>query len=125
VAMSKEKAARVLQHTPCGQHTIPFLPSSVNERDLVLFCSEYQKEDMRQHRRASQMQIHFPSPITKVNGGEQRPNNVPPRLQRRRCSGQPVREARRNRNNVLQAPHGLATETRAPRRRVSDYAEES
>ena len=71
------------------------------------------------------MQIHFPSPITKINGGEQRPNNVPPRLQRRRCRGQPVREARRNRNNVLQAPHGLATETRAPRRRVSDYAEES
>jgi len=71
------------------------------------------------------MQIHFLSPITKVNGGEQRPNNVPPRLQRRCCREQPVREARHNRNNVLQTPHGLATETRAPRRRVSDYAEES
>jgi len=71
------------------------------------------------------MHIHFPSTITKVNGSEKRPNSVPSGLQRRRCRGQPVREARRNRKNVLQAPHGLATETRAPRRRVSEYAEES
>ena len=37
VAMSKENAARVLPHTPSGQHTIPFLPSSLHETDLVLF----------------------------------------------------------------------------------------
>jgi len=38
--MSKEKAARALPHTPCGQHTIPFLPSSVYVVDLVLLCIE-------------------------------------------------------------------------------------
>jgi len=36
-----------------------------------------------------------------------------------------VPEARRNRNNVLQPPHGSATKTRVPRRRVSEYPEES